>query len=264
MYFSPHALLFLVSPAASGAVWPRDPLSCVPAPHTLTPPVASSPVSSHPRWPRALPVPTGALPWHLPSPRTHPPALLAPQLPVQCSGYPLTARSKELGWALRRRGRPSSSRGSLQGEPRGVAMQGTVPYQQTSAGRLSPRAKGALRRNNEIRNEFTHTPLPKEILSKENQGGASKASVPLSHVPWSLRRTGVEANKKSPCTFSLGMMGICALCWYLPLFAYAGSGKVMWLRVRQSGAGRSPFRVHTLVINDPTEHSGHPRAPRCP
>lgn len=60
-------------------------------------------------------------PWCPPGPcNAHLPAPLSAQLLALHPGYRLTTQSKELGWVLRRRGHPGSSRGSRPGAHEGV------------------------------------------------------------------------------------------------------------------------------------------------
>lgn len=150
------------SPAASALARPRAPcpvsLRChSPAgriPRVLTPPVASCPPC-----PRGCPAPQPRPP-HSPQPR-------GPAAPGPVPGYPLTARSKELGWA--RRLLPGLTPGL------GAAWPGRAPCQPRKGqpGDFPPGKNKPWSRDNESRNQ-TLTP-PQEMLPKENQSKAHVA-----------------------------------------------------------------------------------------
>lgn len=155
-------------PRSSVATGPSAPCPCSPRSRTpggLIPRVLTSPVASCPPCPHGSPALAPAVPRH------SPPALPAPQLPVPCPGYPLTARSKELGWALRRRGRlaPPGAHTRLPGRACRGARQATVPSsKERSAAGLSPLAKRALRRDTESRNQ-TFTPTPGNASQRKTE-----------------------------------------------------------------------------------------------
>lgn len=211
----PQCLLHTCVPAHSCSLRPPQaveqrargtpcPVSLIP--RVLTPPVASCP-----------PRPHGSPALAPPSPGTHPQPC-GPAAPGPVSGYPLTARSKELGWAP---GPPGSSRGSRpaagkggQGKPSGAAVQGAVPSKGGAAEGLSPWAKRACRRDIESRNQ-TFTP-PRETLPKGKQCAARglQGFSDVKPCPLVPEKDGVEANEHVPlhCVsetpFSRGMMGI--------------------------------------------------------
>lgn len=159
-----------VSPAASGAAWPRDPLPCVPAPLAL----------SHTPRPRGSPALAPAFPPHSPG------SPAGPAAPGPVPRLPINSSVQRAGLGTATPGSPRLLPGltpGRAGEPRGVAPQGTVPPKERSASpfrrdsplrRLSPQAKRAFRRDVESTNQ-TFTPL-QEMLPKENQSGAHVAS----------------------------------------------------------------------------------------
>lgn len=114
----------------------RGPVPRAPCPCAVTAPLAASPASSHPRWPRALRVPA-AVPPRSPGP-PHSPQPRRPRGSRSRARLPINSSVQRAGLGT------AAPPGAHTRPGGGVAGQGTVPAKERAAGRLSPREKQAL------------------------------------------------------------------------------------------------------------------------